>query len=729
VLIGWSRHSGTAGRADGPRALTDYMDATTVAKRLSNGRVQHVQRHPMPEILLGDASLLRMAIRSSTCLHRYSSCTLSFAMDDIDVDAFNGGEPEARFGADLALRLWVDTALAGIPTHARPPLYATTHTHTGALEINVAMPRWIMGPDGRQRGFNPAPPEKNHATWDAVRDVLNHRFGWADPDDPDRRRSVVQPDWMLKFDAESCRAGLALQPSARRQITDDVLAEVAAGIIRNRAGILDWLRRRCEETGWILYSVAAKSITMGPANAAPSARIRLKGVIFEDTFGQTLAQTPAQIYQQARDTRLDELLTAVPRLQAQLDRRAVFNRSRFGLGQWPPQPVSAVQYANAVPGDNPLSITRKHHLHAISKGPQPHDIETDPDGARLARHIGPDGYGSAGARQGIDRQDQRFDAAASATRNLCRRFAQLAEPVHAQAIFDQLTARIGRLAAALRTRLTLMRISVAIPDTLLHRLAEVHSALEAFNGTSRENPGNGQPDRTVVERADPAHPAPARLVGGQLRRDDTSPRRGDRCIGADRPRIAKDGESPERRTATAFPGPRPPAADDNAKSGSANADVGRPPRLVGRGAAPNSRAHLLRHLRLAAYEAEPTAPVGLQFSGEQGSWPPVLEINISRVGDQSACSIATEKPVCKMTCNLALIGKMAPALQQAIDEGWISGVDFNRMDVLEISGRSYIDPSPDPAKPNPDLTPSAGMLVQIEQKAHIPDEDPDPGYR
>jgi hypothetical protein len=50
-----------------------------------------------------------------------------------------------------------------------------------------------------------------------------------------------------------------------------------------------------------------------------------------------------------------------------------------------------------------------------------------------------------------------------------------------------------------------------------------------------------------------------------------------------------------------------------------------------------------------------------------------------------------------MTCDPSLIGKIAPALQQAIDEGWISGVDFNPMDVLEISGRRHSDPFPDPA--------------------------------
>ncbi|MEP2139256.1 MAG: hypothetical protein ABJI41_07085, partial [Erythrobacter sp.] len=105
MMIAWSSHSGTAGKADGPRALSNYMDAETVIKRLSDGRRAPVRRSPAPEILFGDATQLRMAIGSSGCVHRYASCVMSFAASDIDVDAFNAGNTDARFKADLALKL------------------------------------------------------------------------------------------------------------------------------------------------------------------------------------------------------------------------------------------------------------------------------------------------------------------------------------------------------------------------------------------------------------------------------------------------------------------------------------------------------------------------------------------------------------------------------------------------------------------------------------------------
>lgn len=677
MLITWSPYSGTAGKADGPCALSNYMDAEVVRKRLSNGRVADVMRNPVPEILLGDAAQLRMAIRSSTCTHRYSSCVLSFTKDDIDVDAFNAGDPDARFATDLALRLWIDTALAGVPTDLQPPIYATTHTHTGALEINIAVPRWIMGPDGRQRGFNPAPPEKGHATWDAFRDVLNHRFGWVDPECPDRRRALSLPDWMLKVDAESHRAGVEPERGSWREITDLILTQVSAGAIRNRAGLLGWIEDSAPETGFILHTARRKSITIGPVGAKPADRLRLRGAVFEDSFGRLDGEVAASPIIVEREERRQVLSSAVDRLQIQWERRAAFNRSRFGLDQWPPQEFSAARYQTMSGGDVPLIIPGKHHLYCLSTGAASHDTETDTDGARLARYIGPNGKGGADARPGPDREDRRLDAAASATRGLCRELAQLAEPLSAKGLFDAVTARLMQLATAIRSRLTLKGIAAALPDTLLQTLADTHSALEAYNGPNTDDIVTGQSDRTAPEGADPAHPTLARASGGRLRRDDGASRRGYRRAGSDRIHDAENSKDYERGAQHPVAGARSAAEGHHPKAGSTDADADRSAQLVGRASAPDSRASLLRHLRREVLKVDRSADIRLQFTQGPVAWPPRLELVFARENGVRPRLLNSTNSTCRIICASASAVKIRPVLKRAVEDGWVSGIDFD----------------------------------------------------
>lgn len=678
MLIGWSPHSGTAGQADGPRALSDYFDAAVVMKRLANGHMEPVRRHPAPEILLGDAALLRMAIRSSTCVHRYASCVMSFAAADIDVEAFNGGDPDARFGADQALRLWIDTALAGVPAEARPPIYFTTHTHTGALEINVAVPRWIRGPDGRQRGFNPAPPGKvNRETWDAVRDLLNHKYGWADPDDPANRRAVVLPNWMLKLEAESRRAGMASPTDARRKLLDDIGAAVEAGGIRDRADVLGWLDKHSGQSGFVVHGVTSKSVTIGPVGAVPRDRMRLKGTLFEESFGQHRGPVVAHELETARRERARVLATAGDRLQLLWDRRAAFNRSRYGLDQWPEPPWSAAQYQNARPGDAPLAIPSKHHLYLLSKGPHPHDTKADHDGARLARYGGPNEHRSTGTRCGAERKDQRFDTAIAAARSFRCRFAQVAEALHAEGLVAHLSARIKRLAFAIRSRMTLKRVSAALPDTLLRTLADTRSALEEYNETDAINIDPSHADRTEAGGVDPTDHAIARPAGGQPRRNGGPARGGDRRLGADRVRAAENGESAERGKGEAVPSAGRQAEHPHEKTGGADAVAARSPRLVGSTPAPETRAGLLRFLRDAVYEVDASAQVGLQFTNEHDRWPPRLEINMKTPIDRGAGQAVSSKAVVTLTCAPSLIVEIAPVLKRAVEAKWIDGVEFN----------------------------------------------------
>lgn len=103
MIITFSRHADNPGRgADRYRALTDYMDAPVVEKPLADGRRHSARRDPAPEILLGHGDLLRLSIRTMPFRQKYRSGVLSFAAEDVDIEAFNVGDPMLRWQVDLA---------------------------------------------------------------------------------------------------------------------------------------------------------------------------------------------------------------------------------------------------------------------------------------------------------------------------------------------------------------------------------------------------------------------------------------------------------------------------------------------------------------------------------------------------------------------------------------------------------------------------------------------------
>lgn len=185
----------------------------------------------VPEVLIGDAPLIRAAIRAAPGQLKYRSGVLSFAPEDMDVCRFNDGDKDLRGAVNLALTLWMEIAFVGIPEAGRPPAFVTTHTHVGRLEVNLLTPRWVLRPDGHIRACNPDPPgPASRAIWRAFQDLLNLRFGWADAGAPERRRLVQLPDWTAKLRKGriSCRADVLrwLKETSSRCMMVEAFAQI-----------------------------------------------------------------------------------------------------------------------------------------------------------------------------------------------------------------------------------------------------------------------------------------------------------------------------------------------------------------------------------------------------------------------------------------------------------------------------------------------------------------------
>ncbi|MFV2052976.1 hypothetical protein [Aliiroseovarius sp. YM-037] len=152
------------------------MLAEGVEKDIGAGKVIE-RRNPAPELLSGQPMVFQGALAGLSFKKKYRVVTLSFHRDDIDVAAFNSGDPVLRQQVAAAVELVFETAFAGVPLEARPPHLVTTHTHLGRLEVNIAVPRFVLSPEGKIRSINPHPMQRGcppeQIVFRLVRKLLN----------------------------------------------------------------------------------------------------------------------------------------------------------------------------------------------------------------------------------------------------------------------------------------------------------------------------------------------------------------------------------------------------------------------------------------------------------------------------------------------------------------------------------------------------------------------------
>ena len=481
--------------AQGGLDVVGYFILEWVPKPTPSG-VTLTRRDPAPEVLLGDPVLARAATRVAPGDLKYRSLVLSFGPEDIDAAAFNAGCPDSRAKIDFALQLYCEVAFAGIPKACRPPLFVSTHTHTVRMELNIMVPRWVRRPDGAIRSFNPDPPGKGgRALWSAFEDLLNARFGWADPRDPASQRLITLPSWLLKQKAEALRSGLAWTPSARERVTDALITAVEAREIANRSELLTYIERWCSQNDMVVHNTSAAHVTIGVSGAVAKDRIRLKGLILaeEGPFSALLDRTEPTAEQHSQRRRM-MLEQACKQLQGAFEKRAAFNGSRFGQDQWPACDFDAEVFAfgplpptlNLIP---PTRIARtakepdddsRHFSTYIPLQPDEPRTGTAPESGRVGSGPGR----TSGAAGSEDCRAGGGDQGREGSSHPLDRFADLlAGPRGPGRVLSALARRVSKVLPKLAARLTLRRVAAAIPDHLPNTLNHRRTALENLNVT------------------------------------------------------------------------------------------------------------------------------------------------------------------------------------------------------------------------------------------------------
>lgn len=510
----------------GPASLdaVHYMSAEKIPKP-NGASIRHLIREPAPEILLGDPAMARAAIRISPGKLKYRSTVMSFEPSDIDVTRFNAGDREARGKVDLAVGLWCDIAFSGIPLECRPPLFATTHTHVGRLEVNLLIPRWVLRSDGALRSFNPDPPgAQSRSAWEAFEDMVNGRFDWADPRDPVRRRLVKIPDWRCKQRALAISQGEEWERDHRDHLSDELIAVAQNGGVKNRAEVLEWLTPKVTELGLTVHNVGPTHITIGPPNAHPQQRLRLKGLLFGEAFSSADVRTPGSSMPDSQMTaRAIELSIAPKRLQSIWQKRAAFNASRYGLGAWPDLAFVAEDWL-CKPIEHNQNLLPRQPLYRPSTetGDHPHaeaPRNPHPDGAPIAAPTTGNRTECADAIGRARAQDKpaggRSTGPGSNDLQLEYNAQTLSGPLAPGRLFAILTARFRAVLPRLCARQTLTRVAQIVPDTLPKQLSHLNATMETLNAAirhrtrlifdTRQAP-HGNPDN-IDQLGHPAAPA------------------------------------------------------------------------------------------------------------------------------------------------------------------------------------------------------------------------------
>lgn len=319
MILGWSPHQAGTGHGEPAR----YFLSPRVEKRVGSSR-ELITRDPAPELLLGDPVLFQKSVQSLKFKMRYRAATMTFSEPDIDVTAFNRGDPQPRHAAAACAEIFLEMVWAGVPKRNRLPVLIGTHSHTGRLELNFALPRGVWNSKGQVRSFNPHPPTKGSRNdFDAVVDLLNQHFGYEDPRCPDRERPIKTADWIEKTVAEADRNGTEFTPASPIPFLWYML-KIQENEIETRDDLLDRIRDLTKGTDLEIIDRTDDALVIdNPATSGVP--MVLRGRLVRDGPVSDLDEITV---------RQSILRQSDARFQSQWEKRAEWNSERYSKGVW-----------------------------------------------------------------------------------------------------------------------------------------------------------------------------------------------------------------------------------------------------------------------------------------------------------------------------------------------------------------------------------------------------------
>lgn len=346
MLLGWSPLQ----NSEDPSQPVAYLFDDVVFKKVGNVHVEE-RRAISPELLMGNIAVFSRAVQALRFKMKYRVATLSFHADDIDVNAFNSGDITLRLNIAAATELFLEMAFAGIPPKHRPPVLVGTHTHTGRLEVNIAMPRYVLTSGGAVRSYNPHPVTRGSLnSWDALVDFVCSVLNWKNPRHVTSLSPIKGPNWVEKELAAARRNSVEINDGQRTLY----LLQEAKRIAKQSALVSkEEFQNALEELAQSLdfkcdWHEDGRLVIHGAVGSRP---IALRGHLLERTEKRhSISRKPRS---ELREHLLDRWW-----------RRAAYNNVKFGQGRWD----APVPDCDAVVVNPSLTISPLHPDH-FGQGP------------------------------------------------------------------------------------------------------------------------------------------------------------------------------------------------------------------------------------------------------------------------------------------------------------------------------------------------------------------------
>lgn len=237
----------------------EYLVATEVIAYDNNrnvileddGSPRLVTRDPKPEVLAGDPERTLHLIDTSKNEWTYTSGVISFAHDD------RPSEDQQR----EVIQRFEELAFAGLQAHQFDCLWVR-HTHLDRVELHFCTPRLELTTGNAMNIARPG----HEPQFNTLSDMMNCKYGWADPRDPERAR-----------DAKKIRE-LPARSATREILHEQIYELIEEQLVFDRATMVTALL----EMGWQLPRQAKNYLTV--LDTETGERFRLKGAIFHEDW-------------------------------------------------------------------------------------------------------------------------------------------------------------------------------------------------------------------------------------------------------------------------------------------------------------------------------------------------------------------------------------------------------------------------------------------------------------
>lgn len=296
----------------------DYL----IADRDSKDELRHGVK-----ILDGDSAWVRIVGDNLETKHKYTSAVLSWTVED---------QPSAEQIRETLDEFYA-TAFAGLDEQRRSALAVLHEEQDGSKHVHVLMLRTDLKTG---LAYNPAPPGHEY-DFNCVRDYLNYKYNWSDPQDPLRKQiykiSRVERQQRIATltEAKPIKNTQKEQLELKSLLIESVNAEFARGAIQKH----DDVKKFLSQFGGV-RSVKAhgdRPSYISFTSPAFDKALRLRGQIFEEEFDEQRSRTlKAQIIATARaeqETATGQLHRGAREVERFFDTNLAELRERLGASR------------------------------------------------------------------------------------------------------------------------------------------------------------------------------------------------------------------------------------------------------------------------------------------------------------------------------------------------------------------------------------------------------------